>query len=133
MVRRADITLEWGPGEYLFALKAREIEALEAECFNPKTGKPGIGIGEIYRRLMAGEWYYKDIRNIIRHGLIGGGMGAVDANRVCSTYVDGKPIGTISPDASNPDCPLLVAQVVLSAAVIGVDDTTEGEPETPKK
>lgn len=132
MVRRADLTLEWADGEYAFALRAKEIEAIEAECWNPATGKPGIGLGAIWQRVMGGDWYFTDLRNIIRHGLIGGGMGAVDASRMCKTYVDGVPISTMSPDATKPDCPLLVAQAVLAAAVIGVEDDGGGKLKPPK-
>jgi hypothetical protein len=128
MVKRADVTLEWANGEYLFALKGREIEALEAECINPSTNGVGIGLGAIWARVMGGTWYRSDIRNIIRLGLMGGGMGPIEANRMCKTYVDDVPISSQMPNFQNPNCPLLVAQVILSAAVIGVEgEESSGE------
>lgn len=134
MSRRADIELEWGPGDVLFALKGAQIEELEAISPNPLTGKPGIGLGAIWQRVMGGGWHACDIRNIIRLGMIGGGMGAVEANRLCKTYVDGVPISTITPDNASPNAPLLVAQAILSAAVIGVERSGDaGEPQTPEK
>lgn len=128
MVKRADVVLEWADGEHLFALKGKEIEALEAECINPSTGGTGIGLGAIWQRVMTGSWYRSDIRNIIRLGLMGGGMGPIEANRMCKTYVDDIPISNLNPTINNPNCPLAVAQVILSAAVIGVEaDENQGE------
>lgn len=128
MVRRAYIELEWADGDHLFALKGAQIEELEAKCQNPATGKPGIGLGAIWSRVMGGEWYRDDLRHIIRLGLIGGGMGAIEANRLCKTYVDDVPISSNTPDFDNPNCPLLVAQAILSAALVGVEASdTPGE------
>lgn len=133
MVLRADVTLEWAGGEHTFALRAKEIEALEAESYNPETGKHGVGLGAIWTRVMGGHWFITDIHNIIRLGLMGGGdVGATEARRLVRTYVDGTPISGNPP---TPDCPLSVAQAVLAAAVIGVeagDEADEGEQKTPQ-
>ena len=52
MVASARVTMEWANGEYLFVLLGAKIEALESECVNPETGKPGVGIAEIFTRIM---------------------------------------------------------------------------------
>lgn len=122
MTLRSDIVLEWANGEYLFALRVSEIETLEAESINPSTNKPGIGIGAIWMRLMRGDWYISDIHNVIRLGLIGGGMGAVEAKRMVKNYAEGVPISTMNPSTTLPNCPLVVAQAILSAVFVGVED-----------
>lgn len=130
MARGADVILEWGPGEYQFRLLGAQIEALEAECHNPATGKDGIGLGAIFQRVMDGGWYLRDLRNVIRHGLIGGGMGAVEANRLCRDYIDAMPV-PISGMPPGPNSTLAVAQSILVAAVIGVDPDGEKPEDGP--
>ena len=133
MVVRADVMLEWANGTYLFALKGREIEMLESECVNPETGGKGIGLGSIWMRVMGSSWYRSDVTNIIRLGLMGGGLGAVEATRLVSFYADNVPISSMKIDFGNPNCPLAVARAVLSAAVVGIEaDQDAGEPPTPE-
>lgn len=103
---RAEATLEWADGEYSFALKGKQIEELQVLS---KTG-----FGAIYRRVMAGDWHYEDIYHTIRLGLMGGGMGAVEAKRMCDLYVDGVSL------AAGPNSPLIVAQALLGISVMGV-------------
>lgn len=135
------VELEWADGVYSFALPIKYIEELETISPNPTTGKKGIGISAIWTRLMGSSWYLADIMNIIRLGLIGGGMQPVEAMRLVKTYCEGCPISPLQPGANNP---LTVAQTVLAAAVIGSsldspanedkdEETSEpGESETPK-
>lgn len=133
MVKRADVVLEWADGEYLFALKGAQIEALEAECRNPDTGKNGIGISAIWMRLMGSSWYMSDVTNVIRLGLIGGGMAPVPAMRLVRDYVDTVPLSSLSPNLMTPDCPLTVARAILAAAFVGVpESSSSGEEETPE-
>ena len=113
LTSKAEVTLEWADGEYPFALKGKQIEELQAICKH--------GFGAIYGRVMRGEWYYADLFHTVRLGLIGGGMGAVEANRMCMAYVDGVPL------AAGPNSPLIVAQAILGASVMGVA-SREGKP-----
>lgn len=141
MSSTATVVLEWADGEYPFALLGRQIEELESISRNPTTGRNGVGVCAIWRRLMGGEWYWSDVVNIVRLGLIGGGMGPVEAKRLVEFYVGEVPLSSMEP---NPNSPLSVAQAVLAAAMIGVggpradseDDeedgeTEEGEQQTP--
>lgn len=132
MSLQTQIVLEWANGEYLFALRVREVEALEMECWNPETRQNGIGLGAIYMRVMGGGWYLSDLRNVIRLGLVGGGMGAVEARRMVQTYVDGAPVSSIEDGALSANCPLNIARVVLSAAITGVV-SDEGKTTTPQE
>jgi hypothetical protein len=116
MSLKAEITLEWGDDEYLFALKGAEIEELQHQC-----GKVGFGV--IFERVNLGGWFWSDIYHIIRLGLIGGGMGAVDAKRKVDFYMGASPV----PLARGPDNPLLVAKSILAATMVGVGDLEPGE------
>lgn len=129
MARDSQIVLEWADGEYSFALRVAQVEELEAISQNPSTGKLGIGFGAIWTRVMDGTWYISDVRNVIRLGLIGGGLGAVEANRLIKSYVDTTHLSDLKPDYSSPNCPVVLAQAILSAAVVGIDS----KPVTPGK
>lgn len=132
MVAKPEVVLEWANGEYLFALRLEQIEALESECRNPHTGKNGVGIAAIWMRLTSGTWYVSDITNTIRLGLIGGGMGAVEAMRLVNNYVSTVPLSSIKNDRG-PNSPLVVAQAILASAMVGVVGDDPGkEQETPK-
>ncbi|MFC6487367.1 GTA-gp10 family protein [Nitratireductor sp. GCM10026969] len=111
---KAEITLEWADGEYLFALKGAQIEELEAVC-----GK--VGFGAIYQRVMNGSWFWSDLYHVIRLGLIGGGLGAVEAKRLTETYIQ-QPLG------SGPNCPFSVASSVLGAVMFGFEDIPPKKP-----
>lgn len=125
MSKKPEIELEWADGTYLFALRAVQVEELEAISKNPRVpDKVGIGFGAIYQRVFSGEWYDSDLYNIVRLGLIGGGMGAIDAKRMCETYVHNAPrVGGLH--NMTKDSPLAVAQAVLIATIVGIDSKAE--------
>lgn len=123
MSLKAEIVLEWADGEYLFALKGAQIEELQHVC-----GK--IGFGAIFQRVTLGVWHWGDLYHTIRLGLIGGGMGAVDAKRLTDMYVgvDQPGFGL----AKGPNSPESVARAVLQVTMFGiaeVDSSDLGEPE----
>lgn len=111
---RAEVTLEWGDGVYRFALKGKEIEELEFLC--------GAGFGVVYQRVTLGAWAYKDLYQTIRLGLIGGGMGAVEAKRLTDLYIQ-------QPLVAGPNSPESVAGAVLGAIMVGVADLPPGKTE----
>lgn len=103
------IELEFGDGQYLFALPLVQINELQRKC--------GVGIGGLYARvckgclLVEGEWllnpgmaefFALDLVETIRHGLIGGAKGTVSgeevkvtpilANQLVEAYVLGRPL-----------------------------------------
>ena len=120
MTVRAEVTLEFADGEFLFALRARQIEELQAVC--------KAGFATICKRVDSDDWEYGDLYHTIRLGLIGGGMGAVEAKRKCDAYVDGAPL------AWGPNSPLLIAKSILGAVLMGVPESAGGKPmpgETP--
>lgn len=91
------VPLEFGDGEYLFALPIKQIVALES-----KAGP----IDEVRHRLVNGGFGIRDVTEVIRHGLIGGGKGSVNgtetatselkANALVEAYIDGKPLAEIA-------------------------------------
>ncbi len=85
------VHLTFGDGEYPFAInigEARELEALK-----------GVGIGAVYKRILAGDWHHDDCYQIIRLGMIGGGMTPAEALQKCRTYVLDRPFAEAVPVA----------------------------------
>jgi hypothetical protein len=64
-----------------------------------------------------GMWKVEDIREVIRCGLIGGGMAPAQALKLVITYVDGRP----------PMENVALAQKVLGAGLVGAVDEPVGE------
>lgn len=106
----AEISLLWGGEERLFALKAKQIEGLEADA--------GEGIGKICMRVFSGvEFTYKHLHRTIYWGLIGGGANPTDAARLVTLYVHGQPIDP----TGDPSSTLKTAKAILQAVYFGWD------------
>ena len=73
------ITRAWGDGEHRFRLRIGELRELEA--------KREAGAFEIYSRLASGSWRVDDIVEVLRLGLIGGGIAPVMALGLTAKYV----------------------------------------------
>lgn len=130
------IELEFGDGQYTFALPLAQINELQK--------KTDAGIGKLYGRLLKGcvqvssgefnlipalaEFYALDVIETIRHGLIGGGKGTVNgeeiavtpliANRLIDAYVLGQPLKAA----------WSVAVTVLGVCIQGYDPPKKAEP-----
>ena len=76
--------IAFGDGDYLFRLPLKWLAELEAKC--------DAGIGTIYARVLTFQHTSKDVVEIIRCGLIGGGMDPSKARRLIETYIDGFPL-----------------------------------------
>lgn len=122
----AEIELEWADGKFLFALKAKQIEELEHLT--------GVGIGRLTARVVTGDdFYYRDVRETIRLGLVGGGIAAVEATRLVNTYVDGQPLQPLdAKGVPHPDGPLLMARAILGAVRFGFERLPEGNKGEPQ-
>ena len=72
------VTRLWGDGEHKFRLRIGELRELE--------NKRNSGAFEIYQRLAAGSWRIDDVREVLRLGLIGGGMAAPLALGLVAKY-----------------------------------------------
>lgn len=104
MSRNADVTLEWGDGEYKFRLAIGGLEELQEKCGD-------VGPQFIFVALTDGSWKVSYIREPIRIGLIGGGLKPLEALRLVKIYVDGRPL------IEN----VLIARAILGAALFGVE------------
>lgn len=111
MSRDARVEIDFGDGQHVFRLAWGELvnlqEALDA------------GPYVILQRLMTNEWRLGDIREVIRYGLIGGGMEPAKALKMVREYVEKRP-----PIESVP-----LAQVILSAGLVGAPEEKLGEIE----
>lgn len=134
------IDLRFGDGEHHFFLPMARICEIERLCgvkdtpksievmfdqfgqslgLDPESGNP-LYIG-------GGASILKDVYEVIRCGLIGGGMSPLEAKALVDSYVDGRPFAETVP----------VAWAVLNAAIRGVslkkkaDTPDETAPESP--
>lgn len=108
MSRNASITLTWADGDYSFRLAWGQLSQLQEQC--------DAGPYVILQRLMDGTWRLKDISEVIRWGLIGGGMEPVAALKLIRSYVEDRP----------PMENLMAAQAILTAGVIGAPEEEVG-------
>jgi hypothetical protein len=115
MSRDAKVTLTWADGDYVFRLGWGELAELQE--------KTDAGPYVVLQRLLSGQWRIEDISNVIRLGLIGGGLEPPKALRLVRTYVEARP-----PLENHP-----VAYAVLSAGLMGAEDEPVGEPEAPNQ
>ena len=122
----AEIEMEWADGQYLFALKAKQIEELEHLT--------GVGIGRLTARVTGEtDFYYRDVRETIRLALVGGGTPAVEATRLVNAYVDGQPLQPLDKEGKpHPDGPLLMARAILGAVRFGFERLPTGEKGEPQ-
>lgn len=99
----------FGDAEHTFCLTDPMIVELERLA--------DAGIGSIYARAVALQFRADDLAQIIRLGLIGGGMTPEAAHRLVETYARNRPFGEVFP----------LALDVLDARWNGI----EAQPEEP--
>jgi hypothetical protein len=104
MSRDASIALDWADGTHQFRLAWAEIAELQEKC--------NAGPYEILQRLTTGRWRIEEISNVIRLGLIGGGMEPIPALKLVRAYVEARP----------PFENLMHAQAIMSAGLMGAPD-----------
>lgn len=107
----AKVTLTWVGGEHEFALYIGNLRAVQQHC--------NAGPEQILRRLLDGTWRVDDLFEVIRQGLIGGGMPSHEASALVSETMKRHPLMEFR----------LTAQGILAAALSGVDGDDVGEPE----
>lgn len=80
-----EIKLDWADGEYNFALRWKDLQRLEDDA--------GCGAMALLQRLRGGEWTIKDVSDVMRNALIGGGLEDGKALKLVRNYVEGLPPG----------------------------------------
>ncbi len=113
MSRDASVNLEWAGGHHLFKLGIGELEKLDDLC--------DAGPAFMAQALASGTWRTKYVVETVRWGLVGGGMDVVEANRLIKTFIDGTPLMQHS----------ITAQAVLMACLVGADEGTKPDTESP--
>lgn len=105
----ATIVMPWADGEYKFCLRLGEIRELQDKC--------KAGFMDIMMHLREGHWWIDEPREVIRLGLIGGGMQPAQALVLVTRYVDGRPrLESIIP-----------AFKIIAAAMQGVEQDQPGK------
>lgn len=115
----ATIEFAWGDRDCTFRLGMEQLRKLQEAT--------GAGPLALFNRLSSGDWKVDDVRETIRLGLIGGGMGGIEALKMVKEFVDNKPLfPNINP-----------ARVIIMAALAGPSDddtkkktTEETEPQS---
>ncbi|MDQ0421104.1 acyl CoA:acetate/3-ketoacid CoA transferase [Peteryoungia aggregata LMG 23059] len=82
-------TAYFGDGEKTFALTTEMVLELER--------KTGVGIAALYARFMRQEFHFADMIEIVRTGLIGGGISPTEAQTLVDTYAKPRPVMEVFP------------------------------------
>jgi hypothetical protein len=115
MSRLGAVDLQFGDGEYSFRLRMAQLIELD-EKFEVGPQRMLIDFANDGARVT-------HVREIIRLGLIGGGMKPPEAYTLVKNYVDQRPLMES----------VMHAQVILAAAVVGLpEDEPPGKPEAPE-
>lgn len=115
MSRTAKVVAEFAGDEHDFCLRWGEIvELQEARDAGPAW---------LLTRMIGGQWLVQDVSEIIRLGLVGGGMDAKAARKLVRTNVEQRPL-----DLGGEDGLFMLAVKILSAAIHGAEDEP-GKPE----
>lgn len=112
------ITLVWGDGENRFRYAIGQFRELQEKINGRRMaiGAPLVGPMALLRLLQANDAWPDDIRDVLRIGLVGGGLAVPDAHRKLVTYFDGKP----------PLESMLTAYTVLLAGLAGAPEDDVG-------
>lgn len=103
--------IAWVGGEHDFALRIAELRALQ--------DARDAGPEQILNRLRFGEWRVDDVVQVIRWGLVGGGMSAKDAAMLITPLIDLHPLSHFK----------LTALAIMFHAMTGPEDDPVGEAE----
>lgn len=117
MSSNGSITFDWADGEHTFRLAIGHLRELQDKC--------DAGPMQIFDRLSSRTWRVDDVREVIRIGLIGGGMKPLEAMVLTKRYVDEQAINLVEN--------ALAAQNILLAALVGVKDDQVGKEEAGEK
>lgn len=100
----------FGDGIHRFRLTIGGAEELEEKC--------GAGLGAIARRLATGDWRVRDVRETLRIGLVGGGLGPTAALVLLDRYAS---FGLEAHRAT--------AVIIISKVLFGEEDDPPGKSE----
>lgn len=107
--RSSTITLPWADGDYTFRLAWGQLIELQE--------KTNAGPGFLLDQMWQNTWKVQYISEIIRLGLIGGGLAPTEALKMTRNYVESRP----------PLENLSLAQAILALSLQGAPEETKGE------
>lgn len=110
MSRDASIILPWGGEDRLFKLDILRLEKVQEAR--------DVGAYVLLDRLLTGRWFVQDIREVLRWGLIGGGLEVGEASKLLKLYFEDMP-----PAGEN----LITAQRALGAGLVGAPEEDLGK------
>lgn len=87
------ISLVWGDGEQTFRLAIGQFRELQEKVNGRRIALGGSMVGpmSLLNQLRANDAWPDDIREVLRLGLIGGGMKPPEAHRMMVNYFDAAP------------------------------------------
>ncbi|MGB0661328.1 MAG: gene transfer agent family protein [Mangrovicoccus sp.] len=103
------IKVIWPGGEHQMRLALAQLEGLQ--------GKVDAGPEFLLHKIRLGQWTASDLFEVIRWGLIGGGMDRMDAEKLIQRVIDQHPLGEFKGPAIE----------VLAHSVYGPPDDPVGE------
>ena len=131
MSRHGEVTLPLGGEDRTFRLGIGEWRKVQESCdagpseilarMAPpfQAMRQGVGFADIVGSGLLGRWRVDDIRVVIFHGLIGGGLKPDEAMPLVKAWVDERPLLE----------PLPVAYQAVYASICGAkDEQASGEP-----
>lgn len=113
------VTLAWAGEERQFRLALGQLRELQENVnrWRAAIGAPVIGPSSLLRLVTEGDAWPSDVREVIRLGLIGGGMKIDQVPALIKRYVDERPLLESTK----------VAQAILLVALVGVPDDPVGK------
>lgn len=92
----ASVDLVWGDGEHKFRFAIGQFRELQEKVNIRRIaiGANPVGPMMLLNSLRLNDAWPDDVRDVIRLGLIGGGMKPPDAHRQMVNYFDGTPLLT---------------------------------------
>jgi hypothetical protein len=108
VTRNATITEPFADADYVFRMAWGEVVQLQElrDC----------GPYVVLDRLVTGRWLIQDIREVVRLGLIGGGLKPVEAVKLVRQYIEARPVVES----------LELATRILQAALVGAPEEPVG-------
>jgi hypothetical protein len=105
-------TMVWQGGEHAFGLSVMAAIALEDAC--------DCGVAHLMRKLETDTWTTKEVREIVRRGLMGAGMPPAEADKLVKRDVDGNPNG-LAPS-------VVLAHAIIELLLVGPPKATPVAP-----
>jgi hypothetical protein len=122
-MRTSKVTLEWGDGEYDFKLGIGELEELEVATRRVRNADGEyvyMGPIAMHESLRDGTCLVRDVREVLRIGLIGGGTKPADARNLVKRYFDEVPDFLVNRQ---------IAALIVGAVLAGYDIEPLGKAE----